>query len=291
MKRIAMWMLVLAACGSDSSTNPDAAGGGDATDAPASDAPGSLGCGATGAATGVATQTITVDNVARTYIRVVPASYDPGRAYPLIFAWHGRGGTAMSARQYFGIEAVASANAIVVYPQGLSVSNEPADTGWVLTANGRDIALFDAIQDAVTASYCIGRTHSMGHSFGGYMSNSLACYRGGTAPDAVRAIASIAGGGPVATCSGDPISALIIHGMSDGIVPFSQGTASRDHWLAEATCGTTTQAITPSPCVSYDGCTTGLAVRFCAHTDTAGNGHGWPSFAAGAAWKMFQDSP
>jgi len=291
MKR-ALFALALAACDGDSTGGPDApGGGGDAAIDASIDAPGSVGCGAARPATGAVTETITVGGVARTYLRVVPATYDPMRTYPLIFAWHGRTGSAAGARSYFGIQAAVGDNAILVYPQGLSVSNDPADTGWILTAAGRDIALFDAIQTAVTTTYCVGRTYSMGHSFGGYMSNALACYRGGTATGKVRAIAAIAGGGPFGACSGDPISALIIHGMSDSVVPFTEGTGSRDAWRADAACATTTQPITPSPCVAYDGCTAGLAVRFCAHNEAAGGGHGWPSFAAGAAWQLFGDSP
>ncbi len=294
MKRV-LFVLGLAACGGDgSSDNPDAAPAGDgmpAVDA-AVDAPGSMGCGTPGAATGQTTETITVGGVARTYLRVVPATYDPARTYPLIFAWHGRTGSAMGARSYFGVQTAVGDNAIVVYPQGLSVTaGEPNDTGWILTAAGRDVALFDAIQTAMTTTYCVGRTYSLGHSFGGYMSNALACHRGGTAPGAVRAIASIAGGPSGGSCSGAPMSALIIHGMTDSVVPFSQGTASRDAYRTKAACGTTTQAITPAPCVAYDGCSAGLALRWCPHTETTSGGHGWPSFAAGAAWKLFQDSP
>jgi polyhydroxybutyrate depolymerase len=282
---------LVTACGGSSGDGADAPGATDgAVDAPI-DVPASMGCGASAPATGAVTETITVGGVARTYLRVVPASYDPMRSYPLIFAWHGRTGNSATARAYFGIQAAAGDNAIVVYPQGLSVSSDPADTGWVLTAAGRDVALFDAIQTAVSTSYCIGRTYSMGHSFGGYMSNSLACYRGGTAPASVRAIASIAGGGPFGTCGGDPVSALIIHGTGDTVVAFTEGTNSRDIWRADASCATTTQAITPSPCVAFDGCAAGLAVQFCAHSEMAGGGHGWPSFSAGAAWKLFQDSP
>lgn len=250
-----------------------------------------MGCGTADPIMGQTTETITVGGAARTYIRVVPANYDPMRPYPLIFAWHGRTGSAAGARSYFGMQTAVGDNAIVVYPQGLSVSQDPADTGWILSATGRDVALYDAIQTAVTTSYCVGRTYSMGHSFGGYMSNALACHRGGTAPGKLRAIAAIAGGGPGTSCPGDPLSALIIHGMGDTVVPFSEGTNSRDAYRTDAACGTTTQPITPSPCVAYDGCTAGLALRFCAHNEAAGGGHGWPSFSAGAAWKLFQDSP
>ncbi len=290
MKRT-LFVLVFAACDSGASGSPDAPlDDALATDA-AFDAPGSMGCGTAGAPTGQTTETITVGGVARTYLRVVPATYDPARAYPLIFAWHGRTGSAIGARSYFGMQTAVGDNAIVVYPQGLSVSQDPADTGWIVTATGRDVALFDAIQTAMTTTYCVGRTYSMGHSFGGYMSNALACHRGGTAPGTVRAIASIAGGPAGGTCTGAPMSALVIHGTTDSVVPFTQGTASRDAYLAKAACGTTTQAITPTPCVTYDGCTAGLAVRWCAHNETANGGHGWPSFAAGAAWQLFQASP
>lgn len=35
----------------------------------------------------------------------------------------------------------------------------------------------------------------------------------------------------------------------------------------------------------------GLAVRFCAHSDTTFSGHGWPTWAADAAWRLFQSTP
>ena len=275
------------ACGDggsgDDAPAPDAAVAGDP------DAPPSASCG-DGAATGVISGSIDVEGVERSYILVVPAAYDPERRYPLIFAWHGRTGTSSGARQYFGIEAQAGDDAIVVYPQGLSVSADPNDTGWELTADGRDVAFFDAMLARIQASHCTGRVYSMGHSFGGYMSNALACYRGGQGDGDVRAIASIAGGGPFGACSGDPVSAVIIHGTEDAVVPYEQGEASRDVWLAEAGCGATTSPIEPSPCVSYGGCTAPLAVQFCSHDDTAFGGHGWPAFAAPAAWALFQAS-
>lgn len=294
-RTLALLLATVAACGSDGSSAPDGGTTGDGGTVPdggtAIDAPGSAACGQAGAPTGTAMGTITVGGTERTYVRVVPASYDPNRTYPLIFAWHGRTGSAQTARQYFGIEAAAGDGAIFVYPQGLPVSNNPSDTGWELTANGRDVALFDALRAEIASQYCVGRIYSMGHSFGGYMSNALACYRGGTAPEAVRAIASIAGGGPFGGCSGDPVSAVIIHGTGDMVVPFAQGEGSRDTWRTAAGCATTSTAATPSPCVGYDGCSAGLAVRWCEHSMTANGGHGWPGFAAAAAWQLFQDAP
>lgn len=242
------------------------------------------GCGLA-SPTGVHAGTITVAGVERSYIRVVPADYESSRRYPLVFAWHGRTGTATLARQYFGIEAAAGGDAIIIYPQGLDVSATPGDTGWELTAGGRDVALFDALLAETQASYCILGAFSIGHSFGGYFSNTLACHRGGT----VRAIASIAGGGPFGACGASPVSAVIIHGTQDQVVPYTQGEASRDHWRAAAGCAGTTTATEPAPCVAYDACQAPLSVRFCSHDDPAGAGHGWPAFAAGAAWRLFAD--
>ena len=87
----------VAACDGQSSGGPDAPGGGGGDGAlidGSVDAAGSGGCGTAGAATGQTTETIMVGGVARTYLRVVPATYDPMRTYPLIFAWHGRTGSA-----------------------------------------------------------------------------------------------------------------------------------------------------------------------------------------------------
>lgn len=294
---LAMAMATATACGGgdddDGGVAPTGDGGvdgGGGGDGPGVDAAPTGGCGTT-QPTGVQNGTIQVGGVDRTYVLFVPAGYDPQTPTPLVFAWHGRTGTAAGARGYFGIEAAAAGAAIIVYPQGLPVSAEPSDTGWELAGNGRDLAFYDALAERLRATYCIGSSYSLGHSFGGYMSNAVACHRGGTGPGQVRAIAPVAGGGPFGACPGDPVAAVIIHGMTDAVVPFSQGEGSRDVWRAEAGCATTSTAIDPAPCVVYDGCPAGRSVRFCAHGETAFQGHGWPAWAAAAAWRLFQATP
>jgi polyhydroxybutyrate depolymerase len=291
---ISMIVVPAAACnGGDGDVDLDAGNGGDGGGgggAPAIDAAPTAGCGTT-QPTGVQNGTIAVAGADRTYVLFVPAGYDPSRPTPLVFAWHGRTGTAANARAYFGIEAASAGAAIVVYPQGLPVSADPGDTGWELTATGRDVMFYDALSARLRDTYCVGSAYSMGHSFGGYMSNALGCFRGGTDPGEVRAIAPIAGGGPFGACPGDPVSAVVIHGMTDMVVPFTQGEGSRDVWRGDAGCELTSSAITPSPCVAYDGCDGGRAVRWCAHGETAFMGHGWPSWAAAATWALFQATP
>jgi poly(3-hydroxybutyrate) depolymerase len=243
----------------------------------------STGCGNAAAPTGVINGTIDAASLTRTYVLSVPEGYDPNTPIPLVFAWHGRGGNGTLARNYFGIEQQAAGGAIFVYPDGLQV--DLGGTGWELQPGNRDLALFDALLAELAATYCIDedRVFSTGHSFGGYFSNTLGCYRS----DVLRAIAPVAGGGPHwPGCSGS-VSAWLTHGINDAVVNFTEGENSRNHWLAADGCGSTTAAVSPSPCEAYDGCSAGTAVTWCPH----GGGHEWPAFAAGGIWGFFASAP
>ncbi|MBZ5711703.1 hypothetical protein [Nannocystis pusilla] len=54
-------------------------------------------CGQPPPFTGAMAQTIEAAGMERDYDLVIPADYDPDTAYPLVFAWHGRGGCIGSA--------------------------------------------------------------------------------------------------------------------------------------------------------------------------------------------------
>ena len=241
-------------------------------------------CGQPPPFTGVMPQTIEAAGQQRDYDLAIPADYDPDTAYPLVFAWHGRGGNGQLARLYFKVEESSQGQAIFVYPDGLPLPDMNNQTGWDLTPNGADIALFDAILADVRARLCVddARIFSTGHSFGGYMSNAVGCARG----DVVRAIAPVAGGGPFFPCAG-PVAAWIAHGMSDSTVPFSQGEGSRDHWAGADGCDMAEGPVEPAPCVAYTGCDDGLPVHWCAHDEPTLGGHGWPDWAGPAIWSFF----
>jgi len=262
--------------GTSSGSGGSAGGGGGAV---------SSGCGNTTAPTGVLNQqSIEADGLSRTYVLSVPASYDPSTPLPLVFAWHGLGGSGQLARLYFGVEQQAGGGAIFVYPDGLEVPGY-GGTGWVLDVGGRDVLLFDALLAQLEQIYCIDtdRVFSTGHSFGGYFSNTLGCARAGV----LKAIAPVAGGGPFAAgCSG-PLSAWITHGASDPTVELAQGEGSRDFWLAQNGCSATTSPVSPPPCESYDGCQSGTQLIWCLHQ----GGHEWPDFAAAGIWDFFSSLP
>jgi poly(3-hydroxybutyrate) depolymerase len=258
-------------------------GGGAPAQAGTGQAGAPTGCGAA-AATGLQEKTITVGSIERTYKLFVPMGFTPNARAALVFAWHGLGGDGALARRYFGIESRAGKAALFVYPDGLA-TGQGDETGWELTAKGRDVAFFDAMLAKVSHDYCVDseRVFSTGHSFGAMMSNALGCFRG----DVLRAIAPVAGmppRGQATSCTGE-VATWIAHGENDGTVDFtSGGVATRDFWLGRNGCSTTdSAAATPAPCVAYSGCKADLPVHWCVHQDD----HGWPDFAAAGIWAFF----
>ncbi len=255
----------------------DSAGAVDSV-APPPDAAPTGGCGKP-ATSGVSNGIITVGGVERKYVLSIPAGYDANKPYLLGFGWHGRTGNGALFKLYSGVERAAGDKAIFVYPDGLPVTSDPKDTGWVLTGTGRDLAFFDALLKELNEKLCVDskRVVSFGHSFGGYMSNAVACFR----PAAVRAIAPVAGGGPYGAC-GTAVSAWIAHSTDDAVVKITEGQGSRDYWTKKAGCTTTTTKVAPEPCVSYGGCS--VPVIWC---ESATGGHNWPSYAGAAIWNYF----
>ncbi len=241
------------------------------------------GCAQTDVVTGEQTLNLEVAGSAREVVLVVPETYQPGRAYPLIFAWHGLGGSGPLAQMYFGLGRTVGEEALILYPSGLPLESQDGDTGWDLAADGADVTLFDTLLAQISSGYCIdqNRIFSTGHSFGGMMTNALGCYRGGV----LRAVAPVAGFPPFGnpTCEGE-VAAFVVHGENDSVVDYTTGgLATRDRYLEANGCAETSQAVEPSPCVAHDGCTEGLPVHFCVHQDD----HNWPDFAANGIWGFF----
>src|SRR5690606_24862323 len=140
------------------------------------------GCGQASPASGEFEQReLEVERETRIFHLLVPDSYDPDRAYPLVFRFHGSGGDGLSGG--LGIEFSSREDAIIVAPNGLNNSWSPRN-------HDTDVAFFDAMLETIADEYCIdlGRVYSYGFSAGGSFTNLLGCVRG----NALRATASIA---------------------------------------------------------------------------------------------------
>ena len=144
------------------------------------------------------TNTLTVDGVERTFILHVPPSYDDANAMPLLFMFHGLGGTAAhAASDYYNWNATAdSGGFIVVYPDSLTPPGKNIEfpPGNVIVENydgtgkrwdvahiftnddcrcdSQDLDFVEAILDWAVTNYNIRTSHvfTTGHSYGAFFS-------------------------------------------------------------------------------------------------------------------------
>lgn len=220
-------------------------------------------------------KTVDVSGTTRSYFVYLPPGYDPTRPYPVVYQFHGCSGSVDKESNNVPIETQSAGDAIIV--RGRAVDN-----CWDTSANGPDVAFFDAMVVAVEGGYCADTTHRLiaGYSSGSFMTHVLACIRGSE----LRGVASIAGGQTGSSCTGK-VAALLIHDADDPTVNISASLGARDQYLAANGCGTTTTAFDPAPCVTYDGCNAGLPVVWC---QTSGKGHDrQDALAAPAFWNFF----
>ena len=260
------------------------------------------GCGKAPALTS-GTHTIQSGGQTRSYILRVPAGYDSGHPYRLIFGFHWLGGTANDVDSggtdgynwsYYGLRRLAdNANnsTIFVAPQGIN-------NGWA-NSGGQDVAFVDAMVSQIEAGLCVDTTqlYSAGFSYGGAMSYALACSRA----TVFRAVA-VYSGANLSGCDGgnQPVAYMGLHGIRDNVLPISSGRELRDTFVRTNGCtpqnppepayGSLTHIIT-----TYSGCKSGYPVVWAAF-DGAGHdpgpidgstGDGWRTWTSAAVWQFF----
>jgi polyhydroxybutyrate depolymerase len=138
----------------------------------------------------------TVGEDTREAIVYAPPAKDKSEKRPLVFAFHGHGGTAERAAKRIVFHELWP-DAVSVYPQGLATATDIDPTGrlpgWQKTAgvqSDRDLAFFDAMLKTMVAEHQVdpNRVYACGHSNGGYF-----CYLlFSTRSDALAAIAPVA---------------------------------------------------------------------------------------------------
>jgi polyhydroxybutyrate depolymerase len=179
-----------------------------------------------GNANGLMRQTWTVDGVERSALTAAPRGSASNATVPLVFVFHGHGGSSANAARTFRIHE-AWPEALVIYPQGLPNVGQITDPegkqpGWQHVSGGegdRDLHLVDAMFAWATKTYPVdkARVFAAGHSNGGSMvyllwsvqSDRFAAFAPSSSVFRIDAL-----------MSAKPKPAFIVTGQKDALVPF-----------------------------------------------------------------------
>lgn len=228
--------------------------------------------------------TETINGTARKWIVDVPANYDPGKPYRLIFVWHPMGGSGsqVASGGYNGLKTLSNGTAIFATADGLQgvTPSGSRGTGW-FNVDGGDMKLVQAMLDKINGGLCVDqeRIFSTGFSFGGMMSYTLPFEF-----DVFRAVAPCSGKIgiiPYTVKFTRPIPIMAFHGDADDVAETELGREFFDVYLKRNQCGAQTQAVTPAPCIQYQGCP--VQTTWCLFK----GGHSTWSEEPAAIWKFF----
>jgi polyhydroxybutyrate depolymerase len=245
--------------------------------------------------------TLEHDGLTRMYRVHVPKGYNAARPTPVVFSFHGGGGSAdiMSQDKFYGITAKSEqAGYVVVFPNGysrfrdgkLATFNAGSCCGPARDKNIDEVGFVRKIVARLKDQLNVDpdRIPSNGMSNGAMMSYRLAC----EASDIFRSIAAVAGTDGMESCSPSrPVYVLHIHAKDDDRVLITGGAGKESRtrteyrsvgdtisrWVKLNACSPTPKKVLDLPgkatCESYSGCKGGVEVKLCI-TETGG--HSWP---------------
>lgn len=181
-------------------------------------------------ATGATRQrTLQVDGLQRTYRLHLASHHDPARPAPLVLVFHGGGGTPEQIERESRFSELSEREGfIVAYPAGYRRSwNDGRGSDAVAAQRDGvdDVGFVAALIDDLSANLRIDpkRIYATGISNGAMFSHRLAM----TLSSRLAAIAPVAGGVPQPLLARfdpqAPVSALIVHGTLDPLVPYAGG--------------------------------------------------------------------
>jgi polyhydroxybutyrate depolymerase len=184
-----------------------------------------IACPPVGGAPALERREWTVEGVARQALVYVPPVARTNPA-PVVFAFHGHGGTMQNAARTFGFHS-RWPEAIVIYPQGLNTPGRLTDPegkkpGWqkeVGDQSDRDLKFFDAMLASLQQDFKVDarRIYATGHSNGGGFTYLLWAARG----EKFAAVAPSASAAARAFAQLKPKPVLHVAGENDTLVKFA----------------------------------------------------------------------
>ena len=239
-------------------------------------------------ADGLERMTFTVDGVERTALVYVPANAKT-ISVPLVFVFHGHGGSSQNAVRSFGLNKQWP-DAISVYMQGLPTPGQLTDpqgraAGWqaaVGDQGDRDLKFFDAVLARLKQDYRVDakRVYCTGHSNGGGFTYLLWLARG----DVFAAVAPSSAAASYANKL-SPKPAIIFGGQDDPLVNFAWQQRTMDAVRRVNGCAPAGVAW-DKHCISYPS-TDGTPVVACIYS----GGHEFNSATPALIVKFFKQHP
>lgn len=183
-------------------------------------------------------ETMSFGGVTRDYLYVLPAAYDAKASIPLVFIFHGAGGTGPSTESSLGFTQLQGRKYfLAVYPDGV-------DKWWnggrtlpqsLASARSDDVGFISALIDRLAGNFNIDlrRVFATGSSNGAIFCETLAV----RLSDRIAAIGPVNGTlGPAVAAKyppRHPVSVISFNGTADTFVPFT-GENIPDHVLLSA---------------------------------------------------------
>ena len=244
-------------------------------------------------------ETMTYDGMTRQYTVYVPAVYDGSSAVPLMFSFHGGGGTIAENMAINDLGTIAdTANFIAVYPQALPDPNDDGNALWIHKdpTTVDDVLFIDALIDELSADYQIdqSRIYACGYSHGGEFTLSLGC-RLNSRIAAIGVVARTMQTYTYNNCSPvHPTGVMTILGTADGISNYNgvwwagvqyYVSAAQMHtfWALQNNCDTIATVSNVPNSNTSDGSTverytwsTALGSAYVEELKVIGGGHDWP---------------
>ena len=246
---------------------------------------------------------IRIDDRDRTFLFVTPKGFKPGKPLPIVFFFHGAGGTAeQAARTYGWVEKADAENFFAAFPQGLPVRPDaPAsfilnphvwrDQRAGLPVSGvNDVHFFEELLDKLQTALPIDprRVYVTGFSNGAGLTFTL----GAHFPDRIAAIAPISSQSfaRVETLA-RPLPVYYLTGTADPLIPYNGGTVklpwgnthtvppvqeSVDTWAKLDGCPPQPRIVSDENGVRIERYGPGRDESEILFTTIEGNGHHWP---------------
>ena len=225
------------------------------------------------------------DGKLRQYLLHVPPAYDGTDNTPVVFAFHGLGGSADVLVAYTGWAAKADdSNFIVVAPQGLGPVPQ-WDFVTPASEKGSDLAFVKELTEQIDQQACTDkeRVFAAGFSNGSALTFALAC----SGDFDFAAYGAVAGAFYRPQCDSAPDASIIyFHGTADPIVPFNGGPTpiadvdavpeTMAGWAAHNACASKASVEAISATVDeyiWGSCEPGVSLETYV---VKGGGHTWP---------------